>query len=310
MTLPSTRPTVEELDRTIRQLNDNYRLNLYKPDPTLSPSKRRLQNRTDEDRRVTAIYDRIRVLHYKRDSRLTECLGHFYGKAAELSKRQSEGEKSTFPLPSSERAILQRCLLDILPSLDELTQPIAKRAKRLPDEVAVSVSKRPRSRTSTDTEPPSNAVDALPVRSSNKSPEKRSDLDDYPQTAHEFSESRTTVSTRQSNVSEVFSAADDGQFQSQTTIETNFAERATQDSHALRTREQWDFANSFSHPEKSRDSPQLTVVDGTEYSSAFGTEDLDALENFPVFSDTKPLSLDDRLQRIWRKCDLFLFLNR
>ncbi|KAK5989817.1 RNA-dependent RNA polymerase 1-like protein [Cladobotryum mycophilum] len=145
----------EELDRIVGRLNANFGLQLRGPDPTLSPSRRRDQRRSQEEHLNDVLYERIRVLHYKRDKRLADGLGHFQIRAREILSPPRNG----IGVSRVDRAALQTCLFNLLPDVNSANQSTWKRRS---DEGLHATPKR--ARAPQDYDYPS-AVDHLPVRS-------------------------------------------------------------------------------------------------------------------------------------------------
>ncbi|KAJ4169693.1 hypothetical protein NW754_005841 [Fusarium falciforme] len=180
--LPASRRSQaqEELNRTIRSLSFDFQLDLELPDPTLSPSKRRLQRRTKEQERADAIYRRAHYLKFQDPNRLSRCFGRFREQADEHLRHWIEkprADPDTTPratngphrsrLSPEERAELQEFLLQLLKDDNLVNQPRARYSKRNSDEFPDPSAKRYRN--STDgpgAESPCNSVDDIPVRSS------------------------------------------------------------------------------------------------------------------------------------------------
>ncbi|KAL6354080.1 hypothetical protein LRP88_12413 [Fusarium phalaenopsidis] len=183
--LPASRRSQaqEELNRTIRSLSFDFQLDLELPDPTLSPSKRRLQRRTKEQERADAIYRRAHYLKFQDPNRLSRCFGRFREQADEHLRHWIEkphADPDTTPratngphrsrLSPEERAELQEFLLRLLKDDNLVNQPRAGYSKRNSDEFPDPSAKRYRN--STDgpgAESPCNSVDDIPVRSSTSS---------------------------------------------------------------------------------------------------------------------------------------------
>ncbi|KAM0427592.1 hypothetical protein ACHAPT_007553 [Fusarium lateritium] len=180
--LPASRRSQaqEELNRTIRSLSFDFQLQLELPDPTLSPSKRRLLRRTatKEQERADDIYRRAHYLKFQDPNRLSKCLGRFREQADEHLRhwiQKPRADPDTTPresngphrLSSEERAVLQKFLLQLLQDDDIVNQPRSRYSKRNSDEFPDPNAKR--SRNSTDgpgADSPCNSVDDIPVRSS------------------------------------------------------------------------------------------------------------------------------------------------
>ncbi|UKZ77085.1 hypothetical protein TrVFT333_004803 [Trichoderma virens FT-333] len=137
------RPALE-LDRIINRLNDGFALRLRKPDITLSPRKNRERQRSDEEARADDIYEKIRLLYYRKDTRLATCLGLF-----EKQGRSILSNNPTRYLSADVRASLQECLLDILRGGDGLQSK--QWSKRVSEETADYSQKRPRGHRSSST---------------------------------------------------------------------------------------------------------------------------------------------------------------
>ncbi|KAG8665411.1 hypothetical protein FPOAC2_10482 [Fusarium poae] len=169
----------EELDRTIRAISSEFQLQLQIPDPTLSPSKRQLQRRNEEQERCNAIYYRAQFLKFKDPARFSICLTRFREQAEDhLTNwiRKPRGDSDTTPIKSSfgdphrhsarltseERGELQEYLLRLLNDNNIASQHRSRTAKRRSDEFEGYSSKR--SRNSFDS-PSVDSIDDIPVRS-------------------------------------------------------------------------------------------------------------------------------------------------
>ncbi|RFN44855.1 hypothetical protein FIE12Z_10956 [Fusarium flagelliforme] len=180
--IPSTKKlqAKEELDRAIRSISSDFQLQLQIPDPTLSPSKRQLQRRSEDQERCNAIYYRAQFLKFKDPNRLSICFTRFREQADEhLTNwiRKPRADLDTTPIKSSygdphrqsarltseERGQLQELLLRLLRDDNIASQPRSKAAKRRSDEFPDPSSKR--SRNSFDGSPACDSIDDIPVRS-------------------------------------------------------------------------------------------------------------------------------------------------
>lgn len=183
--LPASRRSQaqEELNRTIRSLSLDFQLDLELPDPTLSPSKRRLQRRTKEQDRADAIYRRAHYLKFQDPNRLSRCFGRFREQADEHLRHWIEkprADPDTTPratngphrsrLSPEERAELQEFLLLLLKDDNLVNQPRTRYSKRNSDEFPDPSAKRYRNSTGgPGADSPCNSVDDIPVRSSTSS---------------------------------------------------------------------------------------------------------------------------------------------
>jgi hypothetical protein len=210
----------QELDRIIGRLNDNFALQLSKPDVTLSPRKSREIRRNDEEARVDNIYRRIQQLYYTGDNRLAAYLGHFEQRGRIIlseSASRSPGNRT----PAANRTLLQKCLLDIL---CEIEDPESRQwSKREFEAVQMDSPKRAKGRLYEHHD----AVDALPVRSRESfanistviSSVSRSQEEAFRPLPQQRSFDRTFFSTRTSFHSEVYSTqAQNESFISQTSV--------------------------------------------------------------------------------------------
>ncbi|RGP62108.1 hypothetical protein FLONG3_10335 [Fusarium longipes] len=172
----------EELDRAIRSISSEFQLQLQIPDPTLSPSKRQLQRRNEEQERCHAIYYRAHFLKFKDPSRLSICFTRFREQADDhlINRiRKPHGDHDMTPIKSSfsdphrhrprltseERGELQSYLLQLLKDNNVASQQRSKTAKRRSDEFEFSDPSSKRSRNSFDGAPACDNVDDIPVRS-------------------------------------------------------------------------------------------------------------------------------------------------
>src|SRR5690606_6509848 len=110
----------DEFVKIIRSLNEEYGLDLRGADPTLSPSKNRIQLSAEDLRESRELYDRLRMLHFA--GRLPDQLGHFKSKAQSRDwVDKPHADPDTLPDISAplgarsgrERAELRRCLRDV-----------------------------------------------------------------------------------------------------------------------------------------------------------------------------------------------------
>ncbi|KAF4466706.1 qde-1 RNA-dependent RNA polymerase [Fusarium albosuccineum] len=169
----------EELNRAIRSLSFDFQLQLQIPDPTLSPSKRRLLRRTEEQERSDAIYRRAHYLKFQDPHRLSTCLGRFREQADEHLKnwvRKPRADPDTTPIKSSfhdphrsrlsceERAELQTFLLGLLQDDNIVRQQRSKYSKRNSDEFPDPNAKRSRGSFEGPGDSPCNSIDDIPVR--------------------------------------------------------------------------------------------------------------------------------------------------
>ncbi|KAM0345777.1 hypothetical protein ACHAPU_006130 [Fusarium lateritium] len=182
MSAPSPRKqqVQDELNRTIRSLSTDFKLQLQIPDPTLSPSKRRAQYRSEDQALSDAIYLCAYRLKFQDPNRLSICFTRFRQEADDHLKnwiRKPRGDPDTTPVKSSwndqrghrltpqERTELQTLLLRLLKDDNIATQPRSRHStsKRRSDEFPNSSSKR--SRNSFDGSPVCDSIDDIPVRS-------------------------------------------------------------------------------------------------------------------------------------------------
>lgn len=222
---------LDEVRRTIGSLNSDFALHLPIPDPTMSPSKRRQQRRSDEQDRVNAIYSRVQFLHFKDRQRLSTSIGRFREQADQLLRGWTSDKLNPNPdaaptldplrVPRSleERAALQILLLELLQNVNSAPT----RAKRPSPELSDRSPKRPRPR-------PYQVVDSLddiPVRSR---PSIGVSLASSTQSRSSSFISRcaTTSSSKLSFASSVFSAADEVASNSQSSFESVSSRKAIQ----------------------------------------------------------------------------------
>lgn len=224
---PHARERLDELNRIIGGLNDTFALQLRPPDVTLSPRKYRERQRSDEEARIDDIYTRIRRLHFGRDDRLVECLGHFRRQGQNIIKAASRNSSNR--VATTTRALLQECLLEILRNVNNLESK--EWSKRVSDEIPDNSPKRARGQVSHSYEH-HDAVDALPVRSSDSDSflsngttavsGSRSRGGAPPSCSQQRSFDRSFLTSRASFHSDVFSSkyTQDAPFGSQTTVDS------------------------------------------------------------------------------------------
>ncbi|KAM5351031.1 hypothetical protein ACJ41O_003754 [Fusarium nematophilum] len=175
---PKKQQAQDELNRQIRSLNADFQLQLQIPDPTLSPSKRRLQHRTEEEARCGAIYRRAHYLKFKDPNRFSVCLGRFREQADEYLRRwvrKPRADLDTTPVKSllddphrsrlspQERGELQAFLLGLLQDDNIVSQQRARHPKRASDEFPDPSAKRCRNSTGGG-DSPCHGIDDIPVR--------------------------------------------------------------------------------------------------------------------------------------------------
>lgn len=277
-------PTDDELKRIIGSLNADYGLGIRCPDPLLSPSKRRQSLRTEEERRVDAIYHKLRALYFQRGGLLSSCLGRFRTESRQLLD-QSDVDLS-FGISAADRAALQDCLLCIVAEHALPSRP--KPAKRPSGEFSDPQAKRPRSRSENASLGQDDEVDSIPVRSSGSSlpetPSPAAGHRGFGSTILSYftrtpSTVRSTSSTRASFASRVFPSIDDG---GPPSTQTSSPGTASQDQYPLCTQEHQALDESFSMLDKSADLGLATEVS-------------------PLTIDAGAQTLEQRLEDIWRK---------
>lgn len=307
-----------ELDRIISRLNDDFGLQLHKPDVTLSPRKYRERQRSDEEARIDDIYRIIHQLHYRGGSRLADRLGLFQVQGR-LILSDAESLSPTRYLSTSLRALLQERLLKILRDVNGLD---SKQLSKRMSEVTVNHSqKRPKG------QPPHryehhDAVDALPVRSSGSfadsgislaSGSHRSIGEVIQPLAQQPSFDRTFGSSRASFPSEVFSSKNtqDVSFISQTTVDSGYHDKSNRYPYSQQTSAE-SFSHSFglsqsrndvqqngnslpSRPNKSTN--QLEYLDDSRFKSPLPLLDRSSQDSVGSVSQT----IDEKLANIWRK---------
>lgn len=309
--------SAQELDRIIRRLNDTFALELSKPDVTLSPRKSRERQRSDEEARVEDIYRKIQLLYYTGDDRLAAYIGHFEQRGRIIlseSASRSPGNRT----PAVNRALLQKCLLDILCEVDDPeSRPWSKR------EFEVIPEASPK-RTRGHLYEHHDAVDALPVRSretfanistviaSGSRSVSRSQGEAFHLSPQQRSFDRTFLSTRTSFHSEVFSTqAQNVSFISQTSIGSELPSRSNNYPSSQTT-----VADSFS--EGTRSSQDEIIPKRFSDFSLREKEELSGRPQYPNNSQSQipaPSSsqsrqgssdcvgkpLEDRFGKIWRR---------
>ncbi|OPB39081.1 QDE1, RdRP protein [Trichoderma guizhouense] len=307
-----------ELDRIISRLNDDFALQLCKPDVTLSPRKLRERQRSDEEARIDDIYRIIHQLHYRGGSRLADCLGLFQIQGR-LILSDAASLSPTRYLSTSLRALLQERLLKIL---RDVNGPESKQLSKRMSEVTVNQSqKRPKG------QPPHryehhDAVDALPVRSSGSfadsgvslaSGSRRSIGEIIQPLAQQSSFDRTFGSSRASFPSEVFSSKNtqDVSFISQTTVDSGYHDKSNRYPYSQQTSAE-SFSHSFglsqsrndvqqnwnslpSRPNKSTN--QLESLDDSRFKSPLPLLDRSSQDSAGSVSRT----IDEKLANIWPK---------
>ncbi|KAJ4860710.1 RNA dependent RNA polymerase domain-containing protein [Trichoderma breve] len=284
-----------ELDRIISRLNDDFALQLCKPDVTLSPRKYRERQRSDEEARIDDIYQKIQQLHYRGDNRPTRYLS------------------------TSLRALLQERLLRILRDINGLESK--QLSKRMSEVTANHSQKRPKG------QPPHryehhDAVDALPVRSSGSfadsgvslaSGSHRSIGEVIQPLAQEPSFDQTFGSSRASFPSEVFSSKNtqDVSFISQTTVDSGYHDKSNRYPYSQQTSAE-SFSHSFGLSQSRNDvqqnwnslpsrpnkpTNQLEYLDDSRFKSPLLLLDRSSQDSVGSVSQT----IDEKLANIWPK---------
>ncbi|KAL6833695.1 RNA dependent RNA polymerase domain-containing protein [Trichoderma sp. SZMC 28015] len=307
-----------ELDRIISRLNDDFGLQLCKPDVTLSPRKYRERQRSDEEARIDDIYRIIHQLHYRGGSRLADCLGHFQIQGR-LILSDAASLSPTRYLNTSLRALLQERLLKILRDVNGSESK--QLSKRMSDVTVNQSQKRPKG------QPPHryehhDAVDALPVRSSGSfadsgvslaSGSRRSIGEVIQPLAQQSSFDRTFGSSRASFPSEVFSSKNtqDVSFISQTTVDSGYHDKSNRYPYSQQTSAE-SFSHSFglsqsrndvqqnwnslpSRPNKSTN--RLESLDDSRFRSPLPLLDRSSQDSVGSVSQT----IDEKLANIWPK---------
>ncbi|KAL6909147.1 RNA dependent RNA polymerase domain-containing protein [Trichoderma evansii] len=275
----SHKKSAEELDRIIRRLNDNFALQLRKPDVTLSPRKNRERRRNDEEARVDSIYQKIRQLYYTRDDRLAAYIGHFEQRGRLILSR-SISRSSSNSTSAANRALLQQCLLDIL---SEVYDPESRQwSKRESEELPEGSPKRAKGRLYEHHD----AVDALPVRSrdsfANISTVIASENRSRGEAVQPLSQQgRSFLSARTSFHSEVFSTQTQNEsFISQTSVGSESPNHSDNDPYSQTT-----VANFSS--EASNSSQEDDVQQQPAKFSARGKEKLNGRSQYPSNSQSQ-----------------------
>ncbi|KAF7559150.1 hypothetical protein G7046_g5006 [Stylonectria norvegica] len=265
-TVPGTprkkRPAAhEELNRKIRSINDDFRLHLRVPDPTLSPSRRKQQVRSEEQERVDAIYNRAQYLHFKHPTQLSIRIGRFRNQAEELlrqwvNKPNADPDttptrtRSSAPLRNrsspEERTALQKLLLELL--VQDIDSTRSRWPKRRSDEFPDPNAKRSKASDSR-----ADSVDDIPVRTKTATPPERPEdsgvrgASNYSFQSRSFTTHRSANSSKLSLAPTVFSVAVEDNFpNSQTTIDNDSFRKGTQDSYPACTQEYQALNESFS----------------------------------------------------------------
>lgn len=277
---PSTprkkRPTYDEFYRTIQSLNDDFHLCLSVPDPNLSPNRRKLQRRSQEQENIDAIYSRAQYLYFKNPLHLSTCIDRFRSQAEGLLKEwvhKPHGDPDTTPTSTARstgplrawslhkpktRTTLQQVLLETL-NVDATNRP-RNWSKRSSDEFPDPNAKRSKFPNG----PPGEDVDDIPVRTkaanpSTARPETEAagtskDLYNPYNSAHQshsFSTvDRSAATSRLSFVQSVFSA---GEYDSsQATVPFGSSQKQSQDLYPACTQEYEALDESFSKFEDAR----------------------------------------------------------
>lgn len=305
--------SAQELDRIISRLNDDFALQLRKPDVTLSPRKYRERQRSDEEARVDDIYQKIQQLHYRGDNRLADCLGLFQiqGRLI-LSDAASLGP--TRYLSPNVRALLQERLLKILRDINGLESK--QLSKRISDVPTNHSQKRSKGQLPHRYEH-HNAVDALPVRSSGSfvdsgislASESRSIGEVIQPLPQQTSLDRTFGSGRASFQSEVFSSRNtqDVSFISQTTVDSEYQDKSTRYPYSQQTSTE-SFSHSFElskgghdvqqnwNPLPRRPNKNTNKLDDS-FKSPLSSSNRSSQDSVGSVSET----IEEKLVNIWRK---------
>lgn len=279
---PSTprkkRPTYDEFYRIIRSLNDEFQLCLSVPDRSLSPHRRKLQPRGEEQERIDNIYSRAQHLYFTNFSHLSLCIADFRSQADGLLKEwvhKPQGDPDTTPTNSTidplrgrsflyssrARADLQQALLDIL----NAHRPRSW-SKRPSDEFPDPNSKRSKCPSG----PQSEDVDDIPVRTKAANPSTaRPETEDadagtskdlynpynIARQSQSFSSvNRSAATSRLSFVQSIFSAEDCGS--SQATVPFDNSQKHSQDLYPACTQEYEALDESFSKYEAQSDDTE------------------------------------------------------
>ncbi|EHK15310.1 uncharacterized protein TRIVIDRAFT_122493, partial [Trichoderma virens Gv29-8] len=299
-----------ELDRIINRLNDGFALRLRKPDITLSPRKNRERQRSDEEARADDIYEKIRLLYYRKDTRLATCLGLF-----EKQGRSILSNNPTRYFSADVRASLQECLLDILRGGDGLQSK--QWTKRVSEETADYSQKRPRGPLPHRYDH-HGAVDALPVRSSDSFRDSGVSVasgscsigEVIQPIPHQTYPDRSFGSSRASFPSEVFSSKNtqDTSFISQTTVDSGYQDNSNRYPYSQQTSAE-SFSHSFELSQSQRDPQQnQNSLPRTPTKSADKLEHLDDSDSKSLVASSSRSSspsvgetIEDKLDNIWPK---------
>ncbi|KAL7920937.1 RNA dependent RNA polymerase domain-containing protein [Trichoderma austrokoningii] len=294
----------QELDRIIRRLNDTFALELCKPDITLSPRKSRELRRSEEEARVDDIYRKIQQLYYTRDDRLAAYIGHFEQRGRIILSRsasKSLGNRTH----TANRALLQKCLLDILCEVDDPeSRPWSKRESEAMQEASPK-------RTRGYLYDHHDAVDALPVRSRDSfanistviSSGNRSQ-ESFRSLPQQRSFDRTFLSTRTSFHSEVFSTqAQDINFISQTSVASELPGRSYNYPYSQNTvADSFSEASELSQSEviskRFSDSSPYGKDPNNSHSQIFTSSSSQSRQNS---SDCVGKLLEEKFASIWPK---------
>ena len=292
-TLGSRKPSQEEFSKIIRSLNEDYGLDLCGPDVRLSPSKRRLQRLSDDQRQSRELYQRLHVFHFK--GRLPRRLGQFKSEAHRISRdwvHKPRADLDSLPDVSAplgarsveERAALRGCLQDILAD--------AGPSKRFSDsdEHNDGPARRTRSRLGGE-DVNYNSIDSIPFRSRQRS------MGTHQALITSFI-NPSVGSSRASLPSTIFPAAEGPEDTPESSQNTNF--RPSQDYEPC-PQEFEALKESFSKYDGSSESPEPQSA-GASYlhqsiAHAAATETWDGLNG------QEPLG--QRFQNIWRELPVY-----
>ncbi|KAM0252534.1 hypothetical protein ACHAQJ_007666 [Trichoderma viride] len=296
--------SAEGLDRIICGLNDTFKLQLCKPDVTLSPRKYRERRRNEEEARIDDIYQEIRRLHYEKDSRLATCLGRFQQQGRMILSGPTSRSSGNH-ISATSRALLQQCLLDILRNVDD---PESRQwSKRESEETPEYSPKRARGQLYEHHD----AVDALPVRSrdsfagiSTAAPPGSRARGETFQPPQQVSFERSFLSSRTSFRSEVFSPENtqtqDESFISQTSVDSETPNRSN--SYALSQR---TAASSFSGISESGQNgnilKQIARFPPRGQNGFTNDSQSQALVSSSSHSRQESEAFEDKLANIWPK---------
>lgn len=309
----SHKKSAQELDRTIRRLNDTFALQLNKPDVTLSPRKYRERRQNGEEARVDDIYRKIQQLYYTGDDRLAAYIGHFEQRGR-IILSESVSQSPSNRTSAANRALLQNCLLDILCEVDD---PESRQwSKRETEAIQEGSPKRAKGHLYEHHD----AVDALPVRSRDSfanintviSSGSRSQGEAFRPLPRQGSFDRTFISTRTSFHSEVFSTQTQNiSFSSQTSVGSDLPNRSNDYPYSQTT-----VADSFS--EASGSSQDENIPQQLANFPPRGNEELNDRSQYPDSSQSRNLAfssshsrqdssdcvgkpLEERFANIWRR---------